>query len=115
MKRKITIQTFNDGVISVYSIESVDNGSETLELKQKNLRFNERTVGINRYYRAKQDNVEITKVIRTPRLQKISTQDVVRFLNGEQYYIRRIVPPENVTPPCWDLSLERVVHDYNIN
>jgi len=105
-------QTFNDGVLKVFSVEAQDDGTEKLKLEHGKLRYEERTVGINRYYRAKQENVEISKVLRTQRLKNISTQDVA-VVDGEQYHIRRAVFPRDTVPPCWDLSLERVTHDYD--
>ena len=110
-----TIQTFNDGVLKVYSLSRKTDGSEELTLKHRLLRYEERTVGVNRYYRAAQENVRITKVLRVQKLKNISTQDVVILESGEQYYVRRAVDPKNnVNPPCWDLSLERVTHDIDI-
>lgn len=113
VKKATEFQTFNDGFLKVYAVDDKGDGEYKLTLKHGKLRYDERTVGIDRYYKAKQDNVEITKVLRIPRLRGISTQDVAVLENGEQYHIRRAVPPQNVTPPCWDLSLERVTHDYD--
>jgi hypothetical protein len=70
-----TTQSFNDGVVNIYSVSdtSVDGGmpTETLTLKQT-LRYHERTVGLTRFYTAKQANVEVKYVLRCPRLRYVS-------------------------------------------
>jgi len=106
-------QPLNDGVLEVYANDRAD-GVDNLTIKHGCLRYDERTVGINRYYKAKQENVEITRLLRVQRLRDISTQDIAVTEVGEQYHIRRIVYPKDVVPPCCDLSLERVTQNYDI-
>ena len=70
-------QQFNDGVVRIYTLtDSNTNGRQpvptgTLRLT---LRYEEQRLGINRLYLAKQNQVEIERVIRVPRLP-ISNQD----------------------------------------
>lgn len=112
MNRKAEIQAFNDGVLSVHGIARHDDGSDTLSLKHASLRFSERTVGFSRYYAAMQENVKVEMVVRVPRHDDISTQDVV-IINGLQYEIAQVQHPKGAYPPCCDLSLMRVAHDYD--
>ena len=108
------IQVFCDGVLSINGITRHDDGSETLTVKHPLLRYDERTVGINRFYNAKQESVEISLVLRVQRHDGISTQDVAVLSDGRQFHIRQVQHPKGVSPPCCDLSLERVVRDYEL-
>jgi len=112
--RSPPMQTFNDGVLAIYAIERHPDGSETLTPKHELLRYDERTVGIGRYYRAKHENAEITRVLRVPRHNDISTQDVAVATDGQQYNIRQVQYPKEATPACCDLSVERVTQNYDI-
>lgn len=108
-------QTFNDGLVYICSVENTAEAGnmpkEGLAAKGK-LRYSERTVGINRYYTAMQNNVKIDRVIRCPRLEMVSTQNIA-CINGDQYNIRQIQYPEDIMPKVMDLSLEKVVQEYD--
>ena len=108
LKARRTIQAFDDGAVSICSLE--EDGS--LTVKYPLLRYAERTVGIKRYYAAMQENAEIALVIRIHRRDDISTQDVA-VIEGAQYRIRQVQRPADASPPCCDLSLEKVVHSYD--
>jgi len=114
IKRPTKIQTFNDGVLSVHEITRTDDGGESLTVKHALLRYEERTVGISRYYSARQENAEITMLLRVMRRDDISTQDIVVLHDGRQYTIRQVQYPRGIEPPCCDLSLERVTHNYDV-
>jgi len=113
-KKGVPAQTYNDGVLAIHAVNRHGDGSETLAVKHPLLRYDERTVGMNRYYRAKQENVEVSKVLRAPRHDDISPQDVAVLQDGRQYHIRQVQYPKGVMPPSCDLSLERVAHHYDI-
>lgn len=110
-------QSFNDGVVSVYAVsntaQSGDMPSETITLKQT-LRYHERTVGLTRFFAAKQANVEIKYVLRCPMLRDISAQDIAIPNDGKQYRIVQVQYPEDVDPPVMDLSLEKLSQAYDI-
>jgi len=110
--RSPPIQSFNDGILSVYSVERDSGGVESLIVKYPLLRYSERTAGMSRFWKAKQFNVDITKVFRIARREDISGQDVVVLPDLRQYIIKQVQYPTDVTPPCCDLSLERVEHVY---
>ncbi len=115
-------QTFNDGVVNIYSIENIaspgDMPKDKLVLKVSNLRYKERTVGMRRFWTALQNNVKVDMIIRVPctpmKLAAISTQDIVIPTDGKQYQIVQIQKPEDIYPPVMDLSLERVDAAYDI-
>ncbi|MBE6906125.1 MAG: hypothetical protein E7476_07650 [Ruminococcaceae bacterium] len=108
-------QTHNNGNVRIYAVsdssESGDMPKDLLTLKQS-LRYQERTVGLTRYYAALQANVNVSLVLRCPMLRDVSTQDIAVPNDGKQYAIRQIQYPENIAPPVMDLTLERVEQDY---
>lgn len=121
-KQKIQLQTFNDGIVNIYSVGNTapfgGMPKDGLKLKVRSLRYKERTVGMNRYWAAMQSSVKVDMVIRVPytpiRMMAISTQDIVIPTDGEQYRIVQIQKPEDIYPPVMDLSLERLVQKYDI-
>lgn len=66
-----------------------------------------RTVGVQRYYAARQAQVNIEKVIRIPNPGnvEITTRDVARFDGEERLYRIDQVQEVAVYPPCLDLTL----------
>jgi len=110
-------QTFNDGTVKIHGITNSaapgDASKDALAQSPKfSLRFEERTVGVNRYYAAMQNKIKVDMLIRCPRQRSVSTDDVAIINNIDQYRIRQVQYPPDVEPPCMDLSLEKVVHPY---
>lgn len=110
-------QTYNDGVVSIYTVSDVSQPGgmpvEALTLKEA-LRYEERTVGLTRFYAALQNNVNIKYVLRCPRIRSVSTQDVAVPVDGKQYKIVQIQYPQDVEPPSMDLTLEELSPVYDI-
>ena len=110
-------QSYNDGVVSIYTVSDVSQPGgmpvEALTLKEA-LRYEERTVGLTRFYAALQNNVNIKYVLRCPRIRSISTQDVAVPVDGKQYKIVQIQYPQDVEPPSMDLTLEELSPVYDI-
>lgn len=110
-------QQFNDGVVKIYTLDdSVTDGMQpvptgTLRLT---LRYEERRLGINRLYLAKQNQVEIERVIRVPRLP-ISNQDGAVTEDGTQYGIESVQAVEGIYPPCVDVALKAITQNFNVN
>ena len=110
-------QTFNDGIMRIYSVSdcSKPGGMPKDELMPKHtLHYKERTVGLDRYYRALQANVHVSFVLRCPKIRDVSTQDIAIPNDGRQYAIRQIQYPEDAEIPVMDLTLERVEKDYAV-
>lgn len=106
---KSKVQTYNDGVIKISTLQNVSLPGKMpkMEMVEKVcLRFKERTVGINRYYSAAQNNIKVDRLIRCLK-HEITTQDVA-VIEGEEYRIKQVQFPEDVYPKSMDLSLERV-------
>jgi SPP1 family predicted phage head-tail adaptor len=110
-------QSFNDGVVSIYTVSdtSLDGEMPTEALTRKRtLRYHERTVGLTRFYTAKQANVNVKYVLRCPLLRDVSAQDVAIPNDGKQYRIVQVQYPEDVDPSVMDLTLEELLQDYDI-
>ena len=69
---------------------------------------------MGRFWTAMQAHAKVEQLLRVPRVSTISTQDIAIPIDGEQYKIIQIQYPQDVEPPCMDLSLERVDSDYEI-
>ena len=116
---KAKYQSFNDGLVGIYKVGDValsgDMPQEGLILKQS-LRYKERTVGLNRYYSASQNNIKVDSVIRCPEVRGLSekTTDILVAIpvDGQQYKVVQIQYIEDAKPPSMDLTLERLGEDY---
>lgn len=113
------IQTFNDGVLSVYKVGNVaplgDRPKEGLIQKFDNtIPYEERTVGVTRFIANKQEQSIIEQLLRIPRVDGIARENVVIPIDGEQYRIKQVQSINDVEPRCLDLSLERVDVKYEL-
>lgn len=110
-------QELNSGVVQIYSVEdSAQPGYQpkpALKLKLT-LRYEEQRLGINRLYLSRQNQAEVEKVIRVPRQDSISNQDVAILESGSQYSIDYTQTVQDVYPPCLDLSLVKVEQNYEV-
>lgn len=111
-------QTFNDGVVNIYSVGNIaapgNMPKEGLTLKVGSLRYKERTVGMNRFWAAMQNQTRVDLMLRVQRLRNISPHDVAIPNDGEQYKIIQVQYPEDVEPSVMDLSLERIDAVYDL-
>lgn len=114
MKKKM--QTFNDGVLEIYLVDNISQEGnmplEKLTLKIGNLRYENRKVGMSRFWIAQQATAKIDKMVRVPRL-KITSQDVA-LIDGDQYRIMQTQDQDDVSPASMDLSLERLEVKFEI-
>lgn len=111
------IQNYNDGVVKIYSVGNIAKPGkkpvEALTLKGA-LKYEERTIGMARFYAAMQNQVSIKYILRCPRVRSVSTQDVAIPNDGKQYRIVQIQYPKDVEPPSMDLTLEELSPVYDI-
>lgn len=113
---KAISQTFNDGIVTVYAVsDTAQPGYKPKqELVQKvALRFSERRLGIERYYNGRQNQIDISRVVRTPKYIQVSNQDVA-IIQGVQYRIDLVQHTFDVYPPSMDLTLVRIQQEYKI-
>ena len=107
----------NDGVSTVYRV--IDAGlpgempKKAVEEKY-HLRYEERVVGMNRYWVAKLASATIHMIVRCHRLDDVTTHDVVSLRDGKQYDIKQIQYPPDIHPRMMDLSLERRADKYDV-
>ena len=117
MKLPTLTQTFNDGIVDVYSVTNISEPGnmpkDGLKIKTKSLRYEERIVGMGRYWTAMQEHAQITQMVRTQRIDSVSIHDVA-ILSGKQYDIVQIQYLQDVEPRCMDLSLQRLEAEYVI-
>lgn len=103
-------QSFNDGVLTVYKqTDTAKPGHQpkpTLTPKIT-LRYEERRLGIQRYYSAAQNQVRVERVVRTAKTVKVSSQDIAMTEDGQTYRIDLVQTVPDVYPPCVDLTLVR--------
>ena len=108
-------QSFLDGIVKIYSVGDVsapgDMPRDGLTLK-KTLRYEERTVGINRFYSALQNNVKVALVLRCPQIRDVSTSDVAIMPDAVQFEIKQVQYPPDIVPPVMDLTLEKLGEPY---
>lgn len=116
-KGEIT-QAYNDGVVTVYAVTAAGPpGGLPVEkpVKKAVLRYEERRLGLQRYYEARQNQVEVERVLRTPRLRGVSSQDLAVTEDGQQYRIDLVQSTDGVYPPSMDLTLTRIVQKYDVS
>lgn len=101
-------QNFGDGLVTVCTVSNAAKpGYQPLpELTPRyTLRYAEQRLGIQRYYSAAQNQIEVERVIRVPRAGPISTQDVAITEDGRRYRIDLVQVVTDAYPPSLDLTL----------
>lgn len=110
-KRADVTQAFNDGMVAVQTVTDAAapglQPKESLREKVK-LPYAERKLGIQRYYDAKQNQIEVVRVIRVPKPAQppITSQDAAITEDGQTYRIDLVQTVPDVFPPCLDLTLK---------
>lgn len=106
-------QSYNSGVCMVYrqTDTAAPGYAPRRRLEEKSLlRYEEQRMGLNRYYAARQVDVEAERVIRVPKgpAAAIPTpQDVVKTDNGIFYRVELVQTVPGVWPASLDLTLVR--------
>lgn len=110
-------QPFNSGVVKIYAVANIaaPGYAPKMALKEKvTLRYEEMRLGINRYYQAMQNNIQIERVIRCPRWGDVTNQDVAITEDGKQYRIDLIQSVDDVYPACIDVSLTKIEQVFEV-
>ena len=101
-------QNFCDGVVKIYSVtDGAQPGYQpqpVLALKCT-LRYEEQRLGIQRYYTGRQNQIQIERVLRVPRVPNVTNQNVAITQDGKKYRIDWVQPLTDVYPPSMDLTL----------
>lgn len=111
-------QPFNAGLVKIYSVENVAApGYKPVEklVYKLTLRYDEQRLGIQRYYSGQQNQSQIERVIRAPRVGGVSNQDVAITEDGHKYRIDLVQAVMDIYPPSMDLTLARLDQDYELD
>ena len=107
-------QGYNDGLVMIYSVtDSAAPGYETKPklTKKLALRYEERSLGIRRYYEAMQNQISVERVVRCPRVAGVTNQDVAQTEDGTYYRIDLVQAVTDVYPPSMDLTLAKYIQN----
>lgn len=104
-------QRYNDGVVRIYSVEDTAAPGyapvETPTLKIT-LRYEERRLGITRYFSGAQNQMQIDRVLRVQRAGKVNTQDIAVTEDGQNYRVNLVQSVPDVWPESMDLTLSKI-------
>ena len=109
-KGRIT-QCYNDGIARVYSVtDSAAPGYQPVETLTEKivLRYEERRLGLQRYYSAEQNQVRVSRVIRVQHAGGVNSQDVVIDEKGRRYRVDLVQLAPDAYPLSDDLTLVRI-------
>lgn len=100
-------QPFSDGFVEIYQLE--DTAKPGYMPKEEyvmifKLRYAEQRLGVSRYYAAMQNQIQIQRVIRVPRIKGITNQHIAVTEDGQQYRID-LIQTADTYPPSLDLTL----------
>ena len=115
--RRIT-QSYRDGVVRIYAVtDGAVPGYQprpVLAPLLETLFYQERRVGLQRYYAGRQAQVEVERVIRTQLRPAVNPQCVAVTEDGVQYGIELVQQVQDVYPPSMDLTLVRIEQKYEV-
>ena len=109
-------QAFNDGVVEIYStVDAAQSGYQPkIKLVPKvTLHYAERAFGVQRNYTARQNNVQVEKVVRCMDHGGVSPQDVA-IIRGKQYRVDMVSVVPDVYPRCVDITLAKTEQIYEV-
>lgn len=114
--RRIT-QSYRDGVVRIYTVtDAAQPGYQpkpALALTET-LFYQERRVGLQRYYSSKQAQVQVERVIRTQLRPGVSPQCVAITEDGVQYGIDLVQQVTDAYPASMDLTLTKIEQKYEV-
>lgn len=113
-------QCYDDGVVTVYAVTDAaapgyQPKPQLVKPPKAVLRYEEQRLGIQRYYDALQNQIQVERVIRTPRHGQITNQDVAVTEDGRQYRIDLVQTVQNVWPASQDLTLAKIEQIYDVS
>ncbi len=110
-------QTYNDGVVLICEVKDIaEPGYAPKEelLPKYKVGYQERQMGIQRYYAAQQNQIQIERVIRVQRGIAVDSQNVAVTEDGHQYRIDLVQTVMDVYPPSLDITLAKIDHEYEV-
>ena len=82
--------------------------------KKVQLPYDERKLGIQRFYSGKQNQVQIERVVCCPAAGNPCSQDIAVTEDGKQYQINLVQTVYDVYPASVDLTLSKVTQKYEV-
>ena len=95
--------TFNDGLVTTYDTDDNDN---IIPATGRAHRFGDEKIGINRYYAARQNDIELNKVIHIRRSLSVTTEGAA-VIGKTRYKIEHVQQAPYTNPPSTVLSLSQ--------
>ena len=113
-------QAYNDGVVTVYAVADAAKPGyqpvpQLVQPPKAVLRYEEQRLGIQRYYAAQQHQIQVERVLRTPRYGQITNQDVAVTEDGRQYRIDLVQSVPDVWPASQDLTLAKIAQQFDVS
>ncbi|MFR8547740.1 MAG: hypothetical protein ACLVEV_03825 [Lachnospiraceae bacterium] len=102
MRRDNKVQTYNDGNCTFFLIDEEGNAGSAKET----LRFEERTVGVQRFYESMTKKFQVDRVLRVP-LRPWLTTEYLAVVDGEVYEIEQVQTIRSLEPKSNDVALHR--------
>lgn len=103
IKNKTEFLSFTDGMVLLFR---TDEDDELIRNSVTAYRFGNRKVGVQRFYAAKQNDIELTRVIHIHRNLTVDTQ-CAAVIGDTRYKIEHIQQEDDTNPPCTVLSLSQ--------
>ena len=94
---------FNDGTVTIYD---TDDNDEIMKATGRAHRFGNEKIGITRYYAARQDDIELDKVIHIHRSLSV-TEESAAVIDNTRYKIEHVQQEPYSNPPSTILSLSQ--------
>lgn len=104
-------QRFNDGIVRIYRVEdTAEPGFAPVETPAEKIKlaYEERRLGITRYFAGAQNQIRIDRVLRVQRAGKVSTQDIAVTEDGQNYRVDLVQSVPDVWPESVDLTLTKI-------
>ncbi|MBQ7505314.1 MAG: hypothetical protein IJT79_08375 [Ruminococcus sp.] len=99
----IKFLTFNDGRLMLYQ---TDDDDQILKESRRPYRYGDRTIGVKRYYAARQNDIELKKVIHIHQNRDV-VSDMAAVIDKTRYKIEQVQHLDDTNPPCTVLSLSQ--------
>jgi hypothetical protein len=101
--KRTKIQTFNSGICSIYKI----GNNDVLSLKIGGIRFDDRTVGSERFFKAADFQLKASKMIRIPFIDEPKANDII-VIGENQYNMIQVQSIYDTYPKCWQITLQEI-------
>ena len=100
---EIEFLTFNDGQLRLYQ---TDDDDAIITSSRRLYRYGNRTIGVKRYFSARQNDIELKKVIHIQRNNEVDTS-MAAVIDETRYKIEQVQHFHDTNPPCTVLSLSQ--------